>query len=54
MLGVLSGAFVGTRVLTRLSNQSVRRFFPAAPWVLGIEMIVRGLLGGTSQCPSHG
>jgi uncharacterized membrane protein YfcA len=44
MLGVLCGAFVGTRVLTRLTNQSVRRFFLVVLLVLGVEMIVRGLV----------
>jgi uncharacterized protein len=45
MLGVLVGAFIGTRVLVRLSNQAVRRFFQIILAVLGIEMIVRGIRG---------
>ena len=45
MLGVLCGAFAGTRVLTRLTNQSVRRFFLVVLMILGLEMIVRGLVG---------
>ena len=46
ILGVLAGAFVGTRVLVRLTNQTVRRFFLVVLAILGIEMIVRGLRGG--------
>jgi hypothetical protein len=45
ILGVLVGAFVGTRVLVRLTNQTVRRFFQVILAVLGIEMIVRGIRG---------
>ncbi len=45
MLGVLVGAFIGTRVLVRLSNDAVRRFFQVVLAVLGIEMIVRGIRG---------
>jgi uncharacterized protein len=43
MLGGLLGAFIGTRLLVRLTNQAVRRFFLIVLLVLGIEMIVRGL-----------
>lgn len=42
MLGVLLGAFLGTRLLVRVVNMTVRRFFLV---VLGIEMIVRGIRG---------
>jgi uncharacterized membrane protein YfcA len=45
MLGVVAGAFIGTRVLVRLTNQAVRRFFQVILAVLGIEMIVRGIRG---------
>jgi uncharacterized membrane protein YfcA len=45
VLGVVLGAFIGTRVLVRLTNQAVRRFFLVILVVLGIEMIVRGVLG---------
>jgi uncharacterized membrane protein YfcA len=45
MLGVLLGALFGTRLLVRLSNQAVRRFFLVVLLLLGIEMIVRGLRG---------
>jgi len=46
ILGVVSGAFIGTRLLVRLSNQSVRRFFLVVLLVLAVEMIVRGIRGG--------
>ncbi len=45
VLGVVAGAFLGTRVLVRLSNESVRRFFLVILIVLAIEMILRGLRG---------
>ncbi len=43
MLGVVLGAFIGTRLLVKLTNQAVRRFFLAVLLVLGVEMIVRGV-----------
>lgn len=46
MLGVLLGAFLGTRVLVRLSNQHVRQFFMVVLLVLGMEMMIRGIGGG--------
>jgi uncharacterized membrane protein YfcA len=45
ILGVVLGAFLGTRLLVRLSNQSVRRFFLIILIVLAVEMIVRGVRG---------
>lgn len=45
ILGVVSGAFVGTRLLVRLTNQAVRRLFLIVLMVLAIEMIVRGIRG---------
>lgn len=45
VVGVLLGAFFGTRVLVRLSNQTVRRFFLVILMILAIEMIVRGVRG---------
>ena len=45
MLGVVLGAFIGTRLLVRLTNQAVRRFFMLVLVALGVEMIVRGILG---------
>jgi uncharacterized protein len=45
MLGVVVGAFIGTRVLVRVTNETVRRFFQVILAVLGIEMIVRAIRG---------
>jgi hypothetical protein len=46
ILGVVFGAFMGTRLLVRLTNQTVRHIFLGVLLVLGFEMIVRGILGG--------
>jgi len=46
ILGILLGAFVGTRLLVRLRNQAIRRFFLIVLLALGVEMIVRGMRGG--------
>jgi hypothetical protein len=46
ILGITGGAFVGTRVLVRLSNRAVRVFFLGVLGILGVEMLVRGLRGG--------
>jgi uncharacterized membrane protein YfcA len=43
ILGVVSGAFMGTRVLVRLTNQTVRHIFLGVLLVLGIEMLLRGI-----------
>ncbi len=45
VLGILLGAYLGTKVLVRLRNQTVRWFFMVVLLVLGLEMLVRGLLG---------
>jgi uncharacterized membrane protein YfcA len=45
ILGVLFGAFMGTRLLVRLTNETVRHFFLVVLLVLGVEMIVRGIRG---------
>lgn len=45
ILGILGGAFIGTRVLVRLPNQKVRQFFLIILAILGVEMIVRGMRG---------
>ncbi|HET7215271.1 MAG TPA: sulfite exporter TauE/SafE family protein [Terriglobia bacterium] len=45
ILGVVAGAFLGTRVLVRLTNQSVRIFFLVILLILAFEMIARGLRG---------
>lgn len=45
ILGVVPGAFLGTRVLVRLTNKSVRLFFLMILLVLAVEMIARGARG---------
>jgi uncharacterized membrane protein YfcA len=45
MLGVLSGAFLGTRVLMRARVSSLRRIFGAVVLLLAIQMIYNGLRG---------
>jgi hypothetical protein len=45
ILGVMLGALLGTKLLVRISNLMVRRFFMVVLLVLGAEMMVRGLLG---------
>jgi hypothetical protein len=45
ILGVVFGAFIGTRLLVRLTNQTVRHIFLGVLLVLGIEMIFRGIRG---------
>jgi uncharacterized protein len=42
VLGILLGAYFGTKVLVRLSNQAVRGFFLVVLLVLGVEMLIRG------------
>jgi uncharacterized membrane protein YfcA len=45
MLGVLVGAFLGTRVLVRARTRVLRLIFALVILVLGIEMIYNGLKG---------
>lgn len=45
VVGVVIGASIGTRVLVRVTNKSVRRFFQVVLFSLGVEMIVRGVAG---------
>jgi uncharacterized membrane protein YfcA len=45
ILGVALGAFIGTRLLVRLTNRTVRSFFLVILLALGVEMIIRGLRG---------
>jgi len=45
ILGVVSGAFMGTRLLVRLTNQAVRHIFLGVLLILGVEMLVRGIWG---------
>ena len=45
ILGVVFGAFMGTRLLVRLTNQTVRHIFLGVLLVLGAEMLLRGIWG---------
>lgn len=42
-LGVLAGAMIGTKILVRIKNVTIRYIFTAILVILGIEMILRGL-----------
>ena len=42
-LGVLIGAFIGTKILVRVTNKTIRYIFTAILIFLGIQMIMRGL-----------
>jgi uncharacterized membrane protein YfcA len=42
-LGVLAGAFIGARLLGRLSNRHVRRIFVPVLAMIGVETVLRGL-----------
>ena len=44
-LGVVVGALLGTRLLVRLTNRAVRRFFLVVLILLAAEMLYRGLFG---------
>ena len=45
VIGVVAGAFIGTRVLVRISNRAVRQLFLIILIVLAVEMIFRGIRG---------
>jgi uncharacterized protein len=45
ILGVVIGAFAGTRLLVRLTDDKVRHFFLGVLAALAIEMLIRGLGG---------
>jgi uncharacterized protein len=45
VVGILLGAFIGTRVLVRLSNRSVRSFFMIILGILALQMLIRGIRG---------
>jgi uncharacterized protein len=45
VIGVVAGAFIGTRVLVRISNRSVRQFFLIILIALAVEMLFRGIRG---------
>jgi uncharacterized membrane protein YfcA len=42
-LGVLAGAFLGARLLGRLTNRTVRLIFVPVLAAIGLETILRGL-----------
>ena len=42
-IGVLIGSFVGTRILVRVRNKTIRYIFTAVLAFLGVQMIMRGL-----------
>jgi len=46
VLGVVAGALIGTRLLVRMSNKTVRKFFLVVLLALGVEMLIRGIVGG--------
>ena len=46
MLGVLAGALLGARILTRANTVWLRRLFTAVVVVLAVEMLYKGLTGG--------
>jgi uncharacterized protein len=43
--GVLLGAFAGTKLMTRMSNDHVRKVFAGALALIGIQMLIRGFGG---------
>jgi uncharacterized membrane protein YfcA len=45
ILGVVIGATLGTHFLVRLTNRMVRRIFLGILLILGVEMIIRGVVG---------
>jgi uncharacterized protein len=45
IIGVVAGAFLGTKLLVHLTNQRVRYFFLVVLLVLGAEMLLRGVGG---------
>ncbi|AOL16291.1 permease [Sulfolobus sp. A20] len=42
-IGVLIGAYIGTKILVRITNKTIRYIFTAILVFLGIQMIMRGL-----------
>jgi uncharacterized membrane protein YfcA len=44
ILGVSLGAFAGTAILVRLTNQAVRRYFVVIVVLIGLDMIRRGIV----------
>ncbi|MFL5624045.1 MAG: sulfite exporter TauE/SafE family protein [Ktedonobacteraceae bacterium] len=42
-LGILCGAFIGARLLTRLSNKTLRLIFLPVMAIIAVQMVLRGL-----------
>jgi uncharacterized membrane protein YfcA len=42
-LGVLAGAFIGSHLLTRMSNRMLRMIFLPVMALIAIQMLLRGL-----------
>jgi uncharacterized membrane protein YfcA len=42
ILGVVVGAFIGTLLLVRMTNQTIRKYFIVVVILIGIVMIIRG------------
>ncbi|QGR20065.1 sulfite exporter TauE/SafE family protein [Stygiolobus azoricus] len=42
-IGVLIGAYIGTKILVRITNKAIRYIFTAILVFLGIQMIMRGM-----------
>ncbi len=42
VLGILLGAFVGARLLTRLSNKTLRLIFLPVMVIIALQMVLRG------------
>jgi len=42
-LGVLLGAFIGSRLLVRLSNKTLRLIFLPVMAIIAMQMVMRGL-----------
>jgi uncharacterized membrane protein YfcA len=41
-VAALIGAFLGTKIMERMSNARVRQVFAAALSIIGIQMLLRG------------
>ena len=45
MLGILSGSFLGTRLLVKIKSQILRYVFVAMTVILGVQMIIKSIIG---------
>lgn len=45
MLGILSGSFLGTRLLVKIKSQILRYIFVAMTVILGVQMIIKSIIG---------